>query len=64
MYEKHMELDATLLNDLFDDIEFDLEQGNNISNVISDDLIREKPMKVNEVEKIKKIVKLILRGLC
>lgn len=59
-----MELDATLLNDLFDDIEFDLEQGNNISNVISDDLIREKPMKVNEVEKIKKIVKLILRGLC
>ncbi|WP_409229323.1 JAB domain-containing protein [Gudongella sp. SC589] len=51
MYEKYMESDATLLNDLFDDIEFDLEQGNDINNVISDDLIREKPMKVKEMEK-------------
>ncbi len=51
MYEKYMESDATLLNDLFDDIEFDLEQGDDISNVVSDDLIREKPMKVKEMEK-------------
>lgn len=51
MYEKYMESDATLLNDLFDDIEFDLEQGDDISNVISDDLIREKPIKVKEIEK-------------
>ena len=51
MYEKYMESDATLLNDLFDDIEFDLEQGDNINNVISDDLIREKPNKSKEVEK-------------
>lgn len=51
MYEKYMESDATLLNDLFDDIEFDLELGDDISNVISDDLIREKPMKVKGIEK-------------
>ncbi len=53
MYEKYMESDATLLNDLFDDIEFDLEQGDDISNVISDDLIREKPIKVKEIEQKK-----------
>ena len=36
MYDKYMESDATLLNDLFDDIEFDLEQGDNIGEVQDD----------------------------
>ncbi|MDO5716078.1 MAG: JAB domain-containing protein [Tissierellia bacterium] len=62
MYESYMESDVNLLNDFFDDIEFDLQQGETLDNLVSADLLREKISEEKSIdtpkeEEIKKDIK-------
>ncbi|MGO3752026.1 MAG: JAB domain-containing protein [Peptoniphilaceae bacterium] len=56
MYDEYMKSNSNLLNDLFDDMEFELREEKEVNKIISQDLLNEKQIEKggDKVEKIEK----------
>ncbi|HHX70812.1 MAG TPA: hypothetical protein GX708_22520 [Gallicola sp.] len=54
MYEEYMNSDITLLNEFFDDLEYDLRNIEKVNDIVSSDIIREDLPIENDIKGIVK----------